>query len=117
QRYMDMYGEGRDDNFKRKVFGDGWIERYRALISGMRSGLTNPTWRDNSRFVAYNAFGPDHFARWGGWEKYSLHTEDRVTWNWFAWEGAIPESYDNHWEPGKRAYNVWSPQTEMMNLV
>ncbi|MFW6106877.1 MAG: hypothetical protein ACOC8H_01825, partial [bacterium] len=33
-----------------------------------------------------------------------------------AWEGGIPEAYDNHWEPGKRAYRLWSMQTEMMNL-
>lgn len=116
QRYMEQYGEGRDDNFKRQVFGDGWIERYSAMIDGMRSGLDAPAWRDNSRFVAYNAFGADHFGRWGGWGQYSLHTEDRVSWTWHAWEGGIPEAYDNHWEGGKRAYRLWSMQTEMMNL-
>jgi hypothetical protein len=26
KRYMDKYGAGRDDNFKRQVVGDGWIE-------------------------------------------------------------------------------------------
>ena len=116
KRYMDRYGEGRSDNFKRKVFGDGWIERYGAMIEGMRSGLDTESWRENSRFVAYNAFGPDHFGRWDGWAQYSLHTEDRVCWSWHAWEGGIPEAYDNHWEDQKRAYRVWSMQTEMMNL-
>lgn len=117
QRYMDEYGEGRSDDFKRQVFGDGWIERYGALLAGMRDGLDNSTWRQNSRFVPYGAFGPDHFARWEDWPQYSLHTEDRIAWGWYAWDGAISESYDNHWEPLKRAYNVWSMQTEMMNLV
>lgn len=117
KRYVEKYGTDKDDDFKRKVFGDGWIERYSALIDGMRDGLTNPNWKKNSRFIAYNAFGPDHFGRWSAWEQYSLHTEDRITWDWYAWQGGVPESYDNHWEPGKKAYNVWSMQTEMMNLV
>lgn len=117
KHYVDRYGQGRDDNFKRKVFSDGWIERYGALFKGMRAGLANETWRKNARFAGYNAFGPDHFARWGDWVKYSLHTEDRIAWEPLAWDGGIPESYDNHWEPQKKAYNVWSMQAEMMNLV
>ncbi len=117
QRFVERHGDDTTDNFKRRVFGDGWIERYGAMFEGMRQGLDDPTWRRNSRFVGYNAFGPDHFARWDGWVEYSLHTDDRVTWAWHAWDGGIPEAYDNHWEPGKKAYNVWSMQTEMMNLV
>src|SRR5262245_38764317 len=31
RRYVELFGRGRDDDFKRKVVGDGWIERYRAL--------------------------------------------------------------------------------------
>ncbi|HHW08528.1 MAG TPA: hypothetical protein GXX29_00985 [Firmicutes bacterium] len=41
-RYLEMYGPGRDDEFKRDVVAQAWIERYRALQEGMREGLVNP---------------------------------------------------------------------------
>lgn len=66
RRYLDRYGKGKDGDFKRRVIAEGWTERYRALLAGMRSGLTNPIWRQNARFVGYDAFGPPHFARWAG---------------------------------------------------
>jgi hypothetical protein len=120
--YVDKYGLDQDDEFKRQVVGDGFIVRYRALIEGMRNGLPSDVWKQNSRFIAYNALGPDHFGRPmsgdpPGWLKYSTTTRDRIAWEPFAWEGAIPESYDNHWEPEKLNWRVWSCQVEMMNGV
>jgi hypothetical protein len=119
--FVDRYGLDKDDEFKRKVVGDGYIERYRALIQGMRDALPGAVWKKNSRFIAYNALGPDHFGRPmgedGGWLKYSTTTQDRISWEPFAWEGAVPESYDNHWEPEKLNWRVWSCQVEMMNGV
>jgi len=120
--YLDKYGADKDDEFKRKVVGDGFIERYRAMIKGMREGLPSDAWKKNSRFIAYNALGPDHFGRpmggdTPGWLKYSTTTKDRIAWEPFAWEGAIPESYDNHWEAEKLSWRVWSCQVEMMNGV
>jgi hypothetical protein len=119
--YVDRYGLDKDDEFKRRVLGDGFIARYRALIQGMRDGLPSETWRKNSRFIAYNALGPDHFGRpmgsYPGWFQYATTTRDRISWEPFAWEGAIPESYDNHWEPDKLSWRVWSCQVEMMNGV
>ena len=92
KRYMDQYGAGRSDEFKRKVVAEGWAERYGALIEGMKAGLDNDTWRKNCRIIAYNGF--------------------RQPW----WDGAVPEAYDNHWQPAKKAFYVYSCQTEMMNL-
>jgi hypothetical protein len=87
----------------------------------MRDGLPSDTWKRNSRFIAYNALGPDHFGRpmgdYPGWLKYATTTKERIAWEPFAWEGAIPESYDNHWEPEKLNWRVWSCQVEMMNGV
>ena len=97
---------------RREIWQDRWIERYSALISGMRSGLPNQAWKDKAQFVGYNAFGSD---LWG--EVNGLGFDDRPGWQWHAWEGAIPEAYDNHWEGHKRAFFLWSMQTEMMNLV
>ena len=42
QRYVETYGNSRDADFKRKVVGDGWIERYRELQQGLRDGLASP---------------------------------------------------------------------------
>lgn len=119
--FVDKYGTDKDDEFKRKVVGDGYIERYRALIQGMRDALPNENWRKNSRFIAYNSLGPDHFGRpmgeYPGWIKYSTTTRDRISWEPFAWDGAVPESYDNHWEYEKFNWRVWSCQVESMNGV
>jgi len=117
KRYLEKYGAGRSDEFKRKVVGDGWIERYRALIDGMRSGLASETWRANCRVMAYNGFGPDHLGRSPGWAQWSLATADRVSISWHMWQGAVPEAYDNAWEGEKMAFHVYSSQVEMMNLV
>src|SRR5690606_36670385 len=99
--YMERFGEGRSNAFKRDVWGKGWIERYSAMIEGMRSGLSDEQWKENSIFAAYSALGPDHLGRpdlteEDGWRYYSTATEERVSWEPLAWEGAIPESYDNH---------------------
>jgi hypothetical protein len=122
KHYLQKYGAGRDDEFKRRVVGDGWIERYTALFKGMREGLANDAWKKNTLLVAYSAFGPSHMGRpdmgaEGGWKKYSTTTQDRMAWDWYAWQGAIPSYYDNHWQPNKAVFNVWSCQVEMMNLV
>ncbi|MCB1677026.1 MAG: hypothetical protein KDI01_12105, partial [Halioglobus sp.] len=119
--FVDLYGTDRDDEFKRRVLQDGYILRYKALIDGMREGLPNAAWKQNSRFIAYNALGPDHFGRPMGlfstWYKHATTTRDRIAWEPFAWEGAVPESYDNQWEPEKLNWRVWSCQVEMMNGV
>jgi hypothetical protein len=123
KRYLDKYGQGKDGEFRRRVFGDGWLERYRAMLKGMREALANDAWRNNAVFAAYNAMGPnfmgrpDFAAEEGGWRKYTLATEDRITWHPFAWQGAIPPYYDSAWQSKKAIFNVWSCQVEMMNLV
>ena len=77
-RYLAKYGRGHSDDFKRKVVGDGWIERYGALLEGMRAGLASPQWKKNVRFIGYEAFAPVHFGRWSGWKEYSLITAGRL---------------------------------------
>ncbi|MGA2227687.1 MAG: hypothetical protein ABSH41_24900, partial [Syntrophobacteraceae bacterium] len=37
-RYLKEFDPGKDTDFKRKVVGDGWIERYRALQKGIVEG-------------------------------------------------------------------------------
>jgi hypothetical protein len=111
KRYLDKYGAGRDAAFQQKVMGDGWMERYGAMIKAMRAGLDKEAWRKNSRFIAYNAFGPGLLGKLPA-------DAERVSWTWQAWDGGLPSYYDNHWQmPAKAICNVWSCQTECMNWV
>lgn len=116
KRYLEKYGKGRDDDFKRKVVADGWIERYRALQKGMRDALSSPAWREKALFVGYEAFGPEHIGRWGGWPHYSLHSKGRISPYPLMWDGGSPSYYTHDWNPS-RDCTVWSPQLEFMNLV
>lgn len=77
-RFTEQYGEGRDDDFKRRIVGDGWIDRYRSLQDGMREALVEDAWRRQAIFVGYDAFGPTHFGRWAGWPPHSLYTKNRI---------------------------------------
>ena len=116
KRYLDKYGRGRDDDFKRKAVADGWIERYRALQDGLRDGLDSATWKKNAVFVGYDAFGPPHLGRWGGWIDYSLYSKGRMDPNALMWDGGSPSYYTDDWN-AKTDYIVLSPQVEFMNLV
>lgn len=114
-RYVQKYGKGRDDDFKRKVVAEGWIERYRALQSGMRDGLTE-TWKAHAIFVGYDAFGPRHFGRWYGWKGYSLYVPGRIDPSPLMWDGGSPSFYTDNWNQSTD-YKAFSPQIEAMNWV
>jgi len=119
KRFMDLYGKGRDDNFKRKVIADGWIERYRALQKSMREGLDSPAWRNNALFLGYEASGPPHFGREMGdetWQQYSSYSPGRIDVGPLMWDGSSPSYYLHNWMP-IYDYKVWSPQVEAMNWV
>ncbi|MDD5034077.1 MAG: hypothetical protein PHE55_04900 [Methylococcaceae bacterium] len=116
QRYLTQYGSKTTDETKRQVIAQGWIDRYRALQSGMREGLTNATWKLNSIFVGYDAFGGSAFGRWAGWIDYSLYTQNRIEPWPLAWDGGTPSYYVNDWN-SSTDYTLWSPQIEAMNWV
>jgi hypothetical protein len=114
-RYLSAYGTERDANFKRKVVADGWIERYRALQSAMRDELAEG-WKPHAIFVGYDAFGPRHFARWGGWRSYSLYVPGRIDPSPLTWDGGSPSFYTDDWNRSTD-FTVFSPQIEAMNWV
>lgn len=116
RRYVEQYGLGRDGDFQRQVIADGWRERYRALQAGMREGLDRASWQQNSIYVGYDAFGPAHLGRWGGWPAYAQHSQGRIDPSPLTWDGGSPSYYTDDWQP-RRDYTVWSPQVEFMNLV
>jgi hypothetical protein len=114
RRYVAKFGLGRDDNFKRKVVGDGWTPLYRALQGGMRDGLGH--WSRNATFIGYDAFGPSFFGRWDGWMVYSLYAPGRIDPSPLAWDGCSATYYLVNWSP-ITDYQVWSPQIESMNWI
>ena len=116
KRYVDRYGRGRTDEFKRKVVGQGWIERYRVMFDAMRGALTNDRWRRSVRFVGYDAFGPAHFGRWGGWKVYSLVCDKWTAPDWYYWDGGSPSYYTHNWNDN-RDHWVFSTQVQSMNWV
>lgn len=116
QRYLDRYGKGRNDEFKRRVVAEGWRERYPAMFQAMREALVSDTWKQNVRFVGYGAFGPSHFGRWDGWKEYSLITDQWTSPDWHIWDGGSPSYYTHNW-CDIRDHRVWSPQVESMNWI
>jgi hypothetical protein len=114
QRYVEQYGQDRDDDFKRKVVADGWIDRYRALQEGMRQGLANDNWKRKALFVGYGVGELAHFGRWGGWMHYSQHIPGRIDPGALTWDGGSPSYYTHDWNPSTD-YTTWSPQIEFMN--
>ncbi len=117
KRYLDKYGKGRDNAFKRKVVAEGWIKRYGAMLTAMRGALVQDAWRTNTRFAAYNALGPNHLGRWSAWKTYSLITDKYVDPGPVIWGGAVADYYDNHWQPQKSVWGGWSCQVEAMNMA
>jgi hypothetical protein len=116
KRYVQRYGTGRDDQFRRKVVGQGWMERYPVMFQAMRSALVSPTWRRNVRLIGYGAFGPCHFGRGEGWKVYSLITDQWTAPDWCYWPGGSPSYYTHNWNEN-RDHWVFSTQVESMNWV
>lgn len=116
KRYLEKFGKGKSDEFKRQVMGEGWVERYRVMFDAMRDSLTNPHWKKNTRFVGYDGFGPAHLGRWSGWKVYSLECEKWTSPNWHCWQGGSPSYYTDNWHD-KRDDQVFSTQVSAMNWV
>lgn len=116
KRYLDKYGKGRPDVFKRRVTAEGWMERYPVMFEAMREALIRQSWKKNVRFVGYGAFGPSHFGRWEGWKEYSLITDEWTSPNWHIWDGGSPSYYTHNWNDN-RDHWVFSTQVQSMNWI
>jgi len=116
KRYVDAHGRGKPGSYIRGALAKGYLERYAALLKGVREGLASPVWRQRAKLVAYEAFGPEHLGRWDGWEAYSLATEEQISPWHLVWEGGSPSYYTHNWN-ASTDYRVWSPQVEANNWV
>lgn len=116
RRFLEIHGRGKDDDFKRRVLGDGWFERYRAMQQGMREGVAEEAWGKNARFVGYDTFGPAHLGRWEGCPLYSLHCRGRAAPHPLMGDGGSPSDYTHDRNPSCD-FCVWSPPVESRNWV
>ncbi len=116
KRYLERYGAGRDDEFRRQVVAQGWMERYPVMFDAMRDALVGEAWKRNVRFVGYGAFGPSHFGRWDGWKVYSLITDRWTSPDWHYWQGGSPSYYTHNWNQN-RDHWVFSTQVQSMNWI
>lgn len=106
----------KDDDLKRQVTGDGWIERFRALQGAWKAGLTEP-WRKAARFIGYEATAPYFMGRsWGLVQNYSLISKGRVAPWPLAWDGGSPSYYSMHGVHGRMPDGVWSPMVEFQSF-
>ena len=119
KRFVDRYGTGTTTAFRRQLFAEENIKRYRELQEGMLEGLINDNWRKNARFFAYEAFGPSHLGRYGGWHGTDTFDVEagRITWPHLAWDGSSPSYYTHNWLGVLTDYTSCSMQTEAMNWV
>lgn len=115
-RYATVVGEGKSRSQRNELMATGYVERYSALLDGMRSGLATPAWKESAFFVAYGAFGPPHLGRWPGWVDYSMDSDKRMSPWHLCWQGGSPSYYMHNWD-ASTDYKVWSPQIESMNWV
>jgi len=116
KRYLDKYGSGRSDSFKREVVARGWMQRYPVMFEAMRKALISDTWKKNVRFIGYGAFGPSHFGRWSAWKQYSLITDKWTSPDWHIWDGGSPSYYTHNWNDN-RDHWIWSTQVQSMNWI
>ncbi|TAK53552.1 MAG: hypothetical protein EPO25_10250 [Gammaproteobacteria bacterium] len=116
RRYVAANGTGTSKSLKKDLVSKGWIERYRALQAGMRSGLASPAWRSASIFIGYDAAGPPHFGRWAEWDSYALNTSEFIDPSPLVWDGGSPSFYTDNWRESTD-FTMYCPQIEFMNLV
>jgi len=140
KRYQELYSNtGRDTgmdqstlyNFRRRVTGDGWIDRFGVMIDSFRNGLVNQNWKNNSIFTAYTSFGPSYFGRWWGWSSnghndpttYTVpdlishsDTVPRISPYPYAWDGSSEEVYLAPYY-ALTDFNAMSPQIESQNWI
>ena len=119
KRFVDKYGTGTAVALREKIFAEELIRHYRALQEGMRNGLANENWKKNAKFVAYEAFGPPHLGRYGGWVDSAGFSPEsgRMIWQHLGWDGGSPSYYTHDWAAFLTDYNSASIQVEAMNWV
>ncbi|MCP3981427.1 MAG: hypothetical protein GY716_19175 [bacterium] len=116
-RFVQNHGLGTTDEQRRRILGDGWIERDGALYSSLSDRLS-PAWQGASIPVCYSAFGRRHYGSWSGWDRKSLHVPGRFA----PWPSAVNGSpsyyvFGNATAHGETDFEADGPQALGMNWI
>lgn len=114
RRYRAKYGDDKSDDLKKKIVGDGYLERYRAMLDAARQGFR--AWRGRVILTAYGASPLIEMGQSRGWRKATLWVEGRPAIDPYIWDGMSPSQYITTWDANSD-YSMNSPQACAMNLV
>ena len=113
ERMVAQFGEGPD---KTRAIREGYRTRYAAMFAAAREAMVKPAWKKNVKFVAYNALWGTGYIGHGNRPQRGIWFEPDEGWlEWRMNDGAMPELYDNDWQPGKSDHTPNGPQVEAMS--
>lgn len=113
KRFVDLYGLGTPDDFKRKVYGEGFRVRFDAFFAAFRKGLKQ--WKGKARFVGYNAVMNGRMYTNDSWlyGNYSSNHSFIPLVN--SWDGASISTYVDDWALSTDYY-AYGPHSYSCNL-
>ena len=113
KRYMERYGSGRDDNFKRTLVGARWIEKFRRLEQGFKNSFLSESWKTNSKLLGYDSL-PAQMGALNDWQKSALLTQNYVSVWPHTEDGTSLEFHLGDWT--QRDNSMLSPHVRANNL-
>jgi len=118
-RYLKRFGAGQSDEFRRRILGDGYIERYRALVEGVRLSLT--TWKDRAIIIGWGGtnvnFGRGSWWLQGDLPNFGLTVPGRLNITPFVWDGVAIKYYvDPTYTRNASDSTLFNPKVEIMSL-
>lgn len=116
RQYLALHGIGKTHEEKVSILANGYVEMFRALIQGMKDGLTAPDWKSKSKYIGYALIGDGHMWGWANWKKNALYIGNNMWPISNAWDGASFSYYAS--VPGKSYdYNFRSPGVGVANML
>ncbi len=94
--FAKQFPEPREDSLDRLAYAQGYVDKMRAYLRGMRRALP---WKEQSILaIAYNGFGVNfEVGRWGGWRGNPVPLGKADMYEWLAWDGSAPDFYTYDW--------------------
>ncbi len=117
-RFQRQFGTTTSEDFQRRAAGDGYIERYKAMVEGLRSALGS--WRERATLIGWGGTN----VRMGGgqWKNRNLPlgglpVPGRLNITPFIWDGISARYYVVNFRANQgEDYTLRSPNAEVMNL-
>lgn len=119
-RFVAKFGAGpHAQQFIARAIREGYQERWAAAFQAVRDALVEPAWKKNVRFVFYNVLWDSGYIGSGNTNKPprpGIWFDNEKGWlDWTLCDGAMPELYDNDWQPDKTDHTPTGMHMEAMN--